>query len=106
HLLPVLTVTGESGRIGRHALAKRVGLGEGAIRTVLKRLRDDGYMEVNASGCSLTRSGLAAYRALRKLIPARLMLDSTTLTVGREQVARLVHGGGSRGGDGSPRRAA
>jgi len=106
HLLLVLLVTGESGRIGRQALAKRVGLGEGAIRTILKRLRDDGYMEVNASGCSLTGDGLAAYRALRKLIPARLRLDSTTLTVGREQAALLVRGGGSRVGNGIPQRDA
>ncbi len=106
HLLLVLLVTGESGRIGRQALAKRVGLGEGAIRTILKRLRDDGYIQANASGCSLTRGGLAAYGALRKLIPGRLKLDATTLTVGKKQVALLVRGGGSRVGNGIPQRDA
>jgi len=106
HLLLAFITIGESRTIGRGALAKRVGLGEGAIRTILKRLRDDGYMEVNASGCSLTKDGLAAYRALRKLIPGRLRLDSTTLTVGRKQVALLVRGGGGRVGNGIPQRDA
>ena len=63
-------------------------------------------MEVNASGCSLARGGLAAYRALRELIPARLRLDSTTLTVGKKQVALLVRGGGDRVGNGIPQRDA
>jgi len=106
HLLLALMVTGEAGRIGRQALAKRVGLGEGAIRTILKRMRDDGFMQVNASGCSLTRRGLSAYRYLRRVIPATLELESTTLTVGKNQIAILLRGAGQRVGNGIGQRDA
>ncbi len=106
HLLLVLLVAGEAKTIGRQALAKRIGVGEGAIRTILKRLREDGYMQVNASGCSLTKSGLAAYGELRKVIPAMLSLGPTTLTVGKNQVAILVRGAAHRVTNGIDQRDA
>ncbi len=106
HLLLVLLIAGEAKTIGRQELAKRIGVGEGAVRTILKRLREDGYVQVNASGCSLTKSGLAAYGELRKIIPAMLKLGPTTLTVGKNQVAILVRGAAHRVANGIDQRDA
>lgn len=94
HLLLAFLMVGASGTVGRAALAKRVGLGEGSARTVLKRLRSSGYAEVDASGCHLTATGLSAYANLTRRLPPPLSLDGSRLTVGRSQVALVVRGGG------------
>jgi hypothetical protein len=81
---------GGSWGVGRHALAIEVGLGEGAVRTVIKWLKNDGYITVKASGCRLTPKGEKAYRELKNSIPKTLVLPRTELTVGKVQVAVLV----------------
>ena len=90
HLILAVLITGDSKLIGRQALAKKVGVGEGAIRTILKKLKEDGYIETNASGCYLTKKGTLAYKGLKSTIPRLVYLDSTELTVGKQQVALLV----------------
>ncbi|MEM0118071.1 MAG: DUF4443 domain-containing protein [Conexivisphaerales archaeon] len=44
--------------IGRKRLALALGLGEGAIRTLISRLKESGLLETLASGCRLTSRGL------------------------------------------------
>lgn len=85
---------GEGGRVGRHALAKRAGLGDGAVRTVLKRFRERGLVQVDASGCYLTASGLAVYRKLNHRLVGPVTLGGSELTPGRSQVAFAVRGAG------------
>ncbi len=90
HLILAILVTGDSKLIGRQALARKVGLGEGAIRTILKKLKEDGYVDTIASGCYLTKKGMLAYKALKSIIPRMAQLGSTELTAGKKQVAVLV----------------
>lgn len=94
HLLLAFLTIGESGGIGRHSLAARVGLGEGAVRTVLKRLREGGFANTDASGCHLTRGGQEAYSALIKKLSPMTAIEGSRLTMGAAQVAVSVRGGG------------
>ncbi len=98
-VLAFLTV-GASGGIGRSALARSTGLGEGAVRTVLRKLRASGYVGVDASGCHLTPSGVAAYTSLTRRLSGPIQVNRSKLTVGTSQVALSVTGGGRnvRGG--------
>jgi predicted transcriptional regulator len=50
--------------VGRKKLAYTLGLGEGAIRTLISRLKDSGLIETLASGCRLTEKGLAIYERI------------------------------------------
>jgi len=90
HVLLALLTIGEAGVLGRHALSSEVGLGEGAARTVIKWLKADGYITIEANGCTLSAKGKRAYNELKKLMPRMLVLTRTPLTVGRVQVAVLV----------------
>ena len=92
-MLAFLTV-GESGTIGRHSLAERVGLGEGAVRTVLKRLREERLAEADASGCHLTEGGRRVYSSLIKKLSPFAAIEGSRLTMGSAQVAVTVRGGG------------
>ena len=93
HLMLAFLTIGESGTIGRQALAVRSGLGEGAVRTVLKKLRDDGYADANASGCHLTGTGKRVYRSVRDRLSSTALLEGSHLTVGFRQAALAVRGG-------------
>lgn len=95
HLLLAFTIIGESGMIGRQALAVQAGLKEGPVRTVIKRLREDGYIEANASGCFLTKPGERVYGALRRRVSPLVLLGGSKLTVGAFQAGLAVRGGGA-----------
>jgi len=96
HLLMAFITIGERGRIGRHSLAVRVGLGEGAVRTVLKRLREEGLADADASGCHLTRGGQAVYSMLARRLSALEEIEGSRLTMGSAQVAICVRSGGGK----------
>ena len=104
HLVLALIVVGESRVIGRQALAVRSGLREGPVRTVLRRFREDGYAETNASGCYLTEKGKGAYDALRARVSPFVPLEGSKLTIGAHQVAVAVRGGGRAVGSGLEQR--
>jgi predicted transcriptional regulator len=95
HLLLVFLTIAESKAIGRHALAARAGLGEGAVRTVLKRLREGGLADAGASGCHLTEAGREVYSSLSKKLSRATAVEGSALTVGAVQVAVCVRGAGT-----------
>jgi hypothetical protein len=104
HLLLAFLTIGESGTIGRHSLAARAGLGEGAVRTVLKCLREEGLADADASGCHLTREGREVYSSLKKKFSPMATVEGSRLTMGAAQVAVSVRAGGSAVGSGIKQR--
>jgi len=94
HLVLAFMTIGESGIIGRQALAAKSGLKEGPVRTVLKKLREDGYVRSNASGCYLTDAGRQVYESLRSRLSPFASLQGSKLTIGAHQVGVVVRGGG------------
>jgi len=92
HLLLAFITIGESGVIGRQSLAVRSGLGEGAVRTVIKKLREDGYAGTTASGCYLTAAGKRVFRSIQEKFSPIESLDGSKLTVGDSQVGMAVRG--------------
>ncbi|MDA4125770.1 MAG: hypothetical protein OK452_01000 [Thaumarchaeota archaeon] len=92
HLLLAFMTIGESGVIGRHSLAVRSGLGEGAVRTVIKKLREDGYAGTTASGCHLTPAGKRVFKSIQEEFSPTVSLKGSSLTVGDFQVGIAVRG--------------
>jgi hypothetical protein len=93
HVFLAFMVIGQSGIIGRQALAARSGLKEGSIRTIIKKLREDGYARTNASGCYLTPEGKKVYESLMAKFTPLVLLPDSKLTVGAFQVGLAVRGG-------------
>jgi hypothetical protein len=93
HLLLVFLTIGAAKFVGRQALARQTGLGEGVMRTILKKLREQGFADANASGCYLTRSGNLLHKSIRKKISSFASVERTRLTIGDSQVALAVRGG-------------
>ena len=94
HLFLAFLTIGEKGAMGRQALASSTGLGEGAIRTVIKRPREEGYADVSASGCHLTTAGRRVYNSTTRRLSPFAALEGSDLTMGASQVAVAVRNGG------------
>lgn len=71
-------------------------MGEGAARTVLKRLKAEGYVDVIRSGCFLTRSGRLLARSVQSSMSAVVLVPRSELTVGDHQAALALRGAGGR----------
>lgn len=104
HFVLALLVIGDSGTIGRQALARRSGLGDGAVRTVLRRLREGGYVNITASGSSLTKTGRQLFARTREKLAGPIPLERSPLTVGTKQAAVAVRQAASKVRDGIEQR--
>ena len=94
HILLVFLTISASSYVGRQSLAKQCGLGEGATRTVLRKLVDEGYVGVIRSGCYLTRSGKVLAKAIGASISPVVSIPRSSLTMGEHQAAVALRGAG------------
>lgn len=104
HALLAFIVIGSAGTIGRQALARSSGLGEGSIRTVLKKLQQEGLIATNTLGCHLTPQGSQAYRSILGRISPMFPVEGASLTLGGSQVAVMVRSSASEVGSGIDQR--
>ncbi len=93
HVLLALIKLGEKRRIGRRALASELGLGEGSVRSLLKRLEAGGFAESSRAGWGLTTGGEVLLKSLRRHLRGPLRVRAGGLTVSSRDAAVLVKGG-------------
>jgi hypothetical protein len=78
--------------IGRIALSKALGLGEGVTRTLLKHLSREGAIRVSRRGIALSPVGKQLANALRLKISSGVEVQPSPVTVARYNVAVQVTG--------------
>ncbi len=94
HILLAFLTIANSSYVGRKTLATRSGLGEGAVRTILRKLREGGYVGTIRSGCYLSRSGKALAKSIHSDVSDILPIPKSDLTMGDSQVALILRGAG------------
>jgi predicted transcriptional regulator len=82
--------------IGRNKLAAKLDVGEGAIRTIIKRLKDSGLIVTSKEGCLLTDQGLSVWKNFEVTFPRRVEFPKTALTTSAYSYAFLVKNKGDR----------
>ena len=82
--------------IGRNKLAKQLDVGEGAIRTIINRLKDAGLIETSKEGCNLTSKGLNVWKQFEEHFPKRVEIGKTELTKADHNYAFLVKNSGHK----------
>jgi len=95
HMILAFLNLGGSSPKGRQSLAASSGVGEGSIRTIIKKLKRAGYVRVDPAGVQLTDSGRRVYRSTLEKLTLPLVLGNTGLTVGRSQAAILARSSGA-----------
>lgn len=92
HVVKALEEINAQKSIGRLKLSKELQLGEGAVRTLVKHLRNEGLIEISKLGISLSERGRRVFSGLRTVVSEHVEVPSSPLTVGRFNVAILVRG--------------
>lgn len=92
HVLKALELVSEQ-VIGRAALGRQLGFGEGTARTMVKHLREAGLIEVTRRGISLTELGGRMLTQLRGTISRGAEAPKSGHTVGTYNHAVLVKRG-------------
>ena len=82
--------------IGRNKLAENLNVGEGAIRTIVSRLRESGLIVTAKAGCLLTKMGEETWKKFEELFPKRTEIEQTELTNSRYNYAFLVKNSGHK----------
>jgi DNA-binding MarR family transcriptional regulator len=82
--------------IGRNSLAKKLEVGEGAIRTIIKRLRDAGLITTSREGCGLTNKGAKVWAQFEEYFSKHVEIGKTDLTKADYNYAFLVNNSGQK----------
>ena len=89
HIVCALELLSEK-PIGRNKLAELLGVGEGAIRTVIRRLQEAGLITTSKEGCILTEKGRKTWKKFEELFPARGEVEKNDLAHNEYNYAFLV----------------
>jgi predicted transcriptional regulator len=76
--------------IGRNKLAEKLFVGDGAVRTIISRLREADLIDTSKEGCNLTKKGIEVWQHFEQIFPKRLELPKSELYGSEHNYAFLV----------------
>jgi predicted transcriptional regulator len=82
--------------IGRNKLAKKLNVGDGAVRTIISRLREANLIDTSKEGCSLTKKGVEVWGQFEQVFPKRIEIAKTELNQSENNFAFLVKNSGQK----------
>jgi predicted transcriptional regulator len=82
--------------LGRNKLAEKLEVGDGAVRTIIRRLRDAGLIENSKEGCNLTKKGLEVWVQFEEIFSRRVEIPRSELAESLFNFAFLVKGSGAK----------
>lgn len=92
HAWKALWLLGTKKSMGREVLSRELGIGPGAGRTLIRRLRSGNFIVVGPSGCTLSKKGLRVGRHLESLILSIMPLDAGKLAITKSNAAAHIRG--------------
>ncbi len=95
HAYKAMAVLGER-NLGRNALSKEIGIGSGAVRTLIAKLKKMNLITVEKIGCQLTTKGESTRKEMLLQIPTSKPIDAGRLSVGKFDHAVIVKGAAKR----------
>jgi hypothetical protein len=90
HVIKALELIGNSIYIGRIRLSKKLALGEGTTRTLIKHLKKEGIIQSSRIGISFTIKGKKLFFELQNKLSPGFEIPNSKLTLGPYNVAVLV----------------
>jgi DNA-binding MarR family transcriptional regulator len=82
--------------LGRNKLAEKLNVGDGAVRTIISRLREAGLIETSKEGCNLTEKGRDVWRQFEEIFPKRADIPKNDLSTSEFNHAFLVRNCGGK----------
>jgi predicted transcriptional regulator len=81
--------------IGRNKIAHELGIGEGATRTLIRRLKEEDLTSISKAGCTLTKKGLELWKEYGSNIK-KTRIEKNELTFAEYSFAVLVKKSGHK----------
>jgi predicted transcriptional regulator len=78
--------------LGRKSLSTEINLGEGTVRNIIRRLKEEGFISTSKRGMRLTSRGKEFYRELHFYLQG-IEFPFSSITVAPQNYAVLVKGG-------------
>lgn len=94
HVSRAILYIGDQGPIGRIELSRKLGVGEGAVRTIIRHLTKAKLVEIARGGCVLTQHGTMLYKSLRSKLSEIRLVNARQLALDKASAAVLVRGSG------------
>ncbi len=82
--------------LGRNKLAEKLNIGDGAVRTIISRLREANLIETSKEGCNLTKKGLETWLQFNEIFPKRIEVPRSELSASEFNYAFLVKNCGQK----------
>jgi predicted transcriptional regulator len=82
--------------LGRKKLAEKLEVGDGAVRTIISRLKEEDLIETSKQGCDLTRKGLDIWKQFEEIFPKQMVLLKSELSSSEFNYAFLVKNCGQK----------
>ena len=83
-------------QLGRNKLAEKLEVGDGAVRTIISRLKEEDLIETSKQGCDLTRKGLDIWKQFEEIFPKQMALPRSDLSSSEFNYAFLVKNCGQK----------
>lgn len=81
--------------IGRNKLAEELDVGDGVVRTILRRLTDAELIETSKAGCSLTDKGMGLWKECSRVL-RKARITKNELSPTEHSFGVLIKNGGSK----------
>lgn len=79
-------------RMSREGLGVHLGLGGGAVKSLVSKLRESSLISTFKGGSVLSGRGIRVVHGLRSMVPAISAISVRSLSTGRENVAAIIRG--------------
>lgn len=104
HVFKTLQLISNEGLASRASLTSELNLGEGSIKTLVKHLKMQGFVETSNAGMWMTDKGSKIFEKLAQAIPKEMDIPKCSIAVGKFNHAILVKGIESEIGSGIEQR--
>lgn len=94
HLIQAIELIAKE-QIGRNKLAEKLGVGEGAVRTLIGRLIAADLISTSKTGCKLTKKGLSLWKEYTSIL-RKIQIEENELTHADHNSAILVRNRGHK----------
>jgi hypothetical protein len=90
HVLVTLQLIQERGHVSRHTLCKKLDLGEGSVKTLVKHLNIYDLIETVKTGTRISTKGSKLLSELLLSIPAEMSISTCSVALGKFNYAILI----------------
>ena len=90
HVLKTLQLIQERGHVSRHTLCKKLGLGEGTVKTLVKHLKIYDLVGTDRTGTRISERGNKLLSELAFSMPAEMSISKCSVALGNFNYAILL----------------